>query len=270
MAGTPNDLDWSKLMEEALTVPGDLGRTYRRFHSYSVANQMLFHMQGMHEPVASYSRWKALGRQVVRGSKAKEVIVPVKVNVNVPSEETPEQEPVAKKRERVARLVGFKVVKAVFGLSDTEGPEIPEAPIPGWDLQTALGKLGITEVPFQHTNGNIQGHSNGMEFAVSPVAKNRTKTVFHEVGHIVLGHTAEDQIQEYQMHRGLLEFQAESTAYLVMNELGVMDDETASISRGYIAHWLHGENPPDTAIRQVFSAAERILAAGRVEPEVSE
>lgn len=49
-----------------------------------------------------------------------------------------------------------------------------------------------------------------------------------------------------------------------MNELGQLDEETASHSRAYILHWLDHEDPPEQAIRQVFTAADRILRAGRV------
>ncbi len=254
-------VDWSQLMAEALTAPGHLGNTYSRFHDYSLTNELLFLMQGVHEPIASYSRWKSLGRQVVKGARAKEVIVPVIVNENEPAAD---DETLDEKRQRVARLVGFKLVRAVFGLSDTEGAELPDVPTPGWDLQVALQQLGITEVPFDRTNGNIQGSSHGLEFAINPVAVNPTKTRFHELAHIVLGHTLPHHFEEYQTHRGIMEFQAEAAAYLVMNELEVMDDKTASVSRGYIRHWLGQEQPPDHAIRQVFTAADRILKAGRL------
>jgi len=258
MAG---ELDWPKLIETALTVEGSIGSTYSRLHDYSLANMLLFRMQGLNEPVAPYSRWQSLGRHVLRGARAKEVIVPVLVNGPAPPEET-----IDEKRERVARLVGFKVVRAVFGLSDTEGPEIPPVPTPGWDLQQALGKLAIHEGIFESTNGNIQGYSQGLEFAINPIAVNRTKTTFHELGHIVLGHTLPARHEEYATHRGIMEFQAESVAYLAMNELGQLDDETAEHSRGYIQHWLRDEQPPDKAIQQVFRATDAILRAGKVDP----
>lgn len=259
-------VDWSQLMEEALTAPGNLGNTYSRFWDYSLTNELLFFMQGVHEPVASYSRWKRLGRQVVRGSKAREVIVPIVIPEPAPEdEETPQEKP-EEKKEPIARIIGFKVVRAVFGVSDTTGKELPDVPTPGWDLQQALGKLGIREVPFESTNGNLQGYSHGLEFAINPVAVNRLKTTIHELGHIVLGHTLPHHYEEYQTHRGIMEFQAEATSYLVMNELELMDEETASTSRGYIRHWLGEERPPDQAIRQVFVAADRILRAGRVAP----
>ena len=58
-------VDWPKLLDEALTAPGNMGNVYSRFHDYSITNMMLFMLQGIHEPVASYSRWKSLGRQVL-------------------------------------------------------------------------------------------------------------------------------------------------------------------------------------------------------------
>jgi hypothetical protein len=52
----------------------------------------------------------------------------------------------------------------------------------------------------------------------------------------------------------------------MMNELEVMDDETASTSRAYIKHWLKDEQPPVQAIRQVFVVADRTLKSGRIDP----
>jgi len=78
----------------------------------------------------------------------------------------------------VARLIGFKVARAVFGLSDTTGPEILARPTPNWDLERALEKLGKHEAPFDLPDGNMQGYSHGLEFAINPIAVNRTKTVF--------------------------------------------------------------------------------------------
>jgi hypothetical protein len=208
-------LDWPGLLHEALTVPGSLSGVYDRFHDYSLANMLFFRIQGLREPVASYSRWRALGRQVVRGARAKEVIVPVVVN-----EKPAEAEPIEENREQVARLIGFKVVRAVFGLSDTEGPEIPPQPTPGWDYQQVLQKLGVREVPFDDTLGNLQGYSSGTEIAINPIAIRPTKTRFHELGHVVLGHTLPHSYEDYATHRGIKEFQAEAVAYLCMNELG--------------------------------------------------
>jgi hypothetical protein len=76
--------DWRHLLYQALTAPGNLGNTYSRFHDYSFTNEMLFFMQGIHEPVASCSTWKALGRTILVGDRRKEVIVPKIVKVLAP------------------------------------------------------------------------------------------------------------------------------------------------------------------------------------------
>jgi hypothetical protein len=219
---------------------------------------MLFRQQGIFEPVASYSTWQKLGRQVTKGQRANDVIVPVMIN------ETVADETDAEKRVRIARLIGFKVVPAVFGYSQTTGEEIAPRPTPGWDLATALERLGVRERPFDQTNGNMAGYSIGVEFAINPMAPNPTKTRFHEMGHILLGHTVAHGLEGESYHRGVQEFQAEGTAYLVMNELGVLDERTAEVSRGYIQHWLQDEKPSDQAVQHVFRAADAILRAGRV------
>ncbi len=265
MAGEQTKIEWAELLDEALTAPGNLGNVYSRFHDYSLTNMFLFMTQGIREPVASRSRWMQLGRHLVRGCHAKEVIVPVLVNEPAP-EPAPEDEPLEEKRERVARLIGFKVVRAVFALSDTDGPELPPMQLPTWDLPTALAKLAIRQVPFESTNGNLQGYSSGRDIAINPVAVHPAKTTFHELGHVVLGHTVASSLGEYAQHRGVMEFQAEATAYLAMNELELMDEETASHSRGYIRHWLNNEHPGDREIRLVFAATDQILKAGRVAP----
>jgi hypothetical protein len=46
---------------------------------------------------------------------------------------------------------------------------------------------------------------------------------------------------EYVTHRGVKVLGAEATAYLSMNELCQLDEETATHSRGYIQRWLAGE-----------------------------
>lgn len=91
-------------------------------------------------------------------------------------------------------------------------------------------------MPFDSTNGNLQGWSRGLQFAINPVPVNPMKTKFHEWGHIVLGHTIPHHFEEYQAHGGIMEFQAEATSYLLMNEFELMDEETAAHSRGYIRH----------------------------------
>jgi hypothetical protein len=242
-------IQWGELLEEALTMPGGLGNTYNRFYEYSFGNQILLYLQGMREPVNTYDRWQAMGRQVMKGSKAKSILRPIfaKVETNGVQEQ---------------KVRGFKMVKCLFGVSETEGDPLPEPTPREWSKERAIGKLGIREIPFTQLDGNLQGYSQGLDIAINPVAAYPFKTWLHEAGHIVLGHTTGEGMAEYRTHRGLMEFQAEGTAYLCANELEVTDQMDAAESRFYIQHWLQDERPDDRAIKQVFSATTAILKAG--------
>ena len=105
-------LEWQELIETALTAPGRMCDTYNRFYQYSFLNQLLVLMQGVREPVATYKRWQAIGRQVLKGSKAAEIVRPITI---------------AKKNddgEVEATFTRFKPVKCLFAYSQTEGEEL--------------------------------------------------------------------------------------------------------------------------------------------------
>ena len=248
------DLDWNALLQTAITAPGGVGNTYNRLYDYSFLNQMLLLMQGVEpQPVATYKRWQSLGRQVLKGSVAKEIVRPVVIEKKNDQGEKTGQ-----------KLVMFKAVRCIFGINDTEGPELPPVELPNWNLNDAERNLNITRIPYKIMEGNTQGYSLGRSYALNPLARNPAKTTLHEFGHIVLGHTAEPRMQDYLAHRGVWEFQAESTAYLTLNELGELPENQAYESRGYIQNWLAGQTPPAEAIREVFKATDTILKAGRL------
>jgi antirestriction protein ArdC len=197
-------------------MPGNVGDTYCRFHRYSFLNQLLLLEQGVIEPVATYDRWKQLGRQVLRGSKAKTIIRPIIVTKKDEAGETEDS------------FLRFKPVPSLFTLSETTGPELP-VEIPAWDLETLKQHLEVREGRFLSLDGNTQGYSSGGEYAINPTAKYPTKTLSHEIGHIVLWHPTEEERADYRQHRGLKEFQAEATAHLVTNELGIAIEEEATV-----------------------------------------
>jgi antirestriction protein ArdC len=247
------DIDWQQLIDVALNTRGSVGNVYNRFYEYSFLNQMLLRMQGVSEPVATYKRWQSLGRQVLRGSKAHAIVRPI-IAKRTNDEGLDE-----------SKVLGFKPVNCLFAVSQTSGEPLPPVELPGWELNTALRRLDIRQTSYELLDGNTQGYSLGREFAINPVAVDPVRTTFHEIGHIVLGHTAvtTEAVADGAMHRGEQEFQAEATAYLTLNELEQITPESASHSRGYIQHWLGSERPSDLAIRQVFSATDTILKAGR-------
>src|SRR5688572_2332603 len=112
-------------------------------------------------------------------------------------------------------------------------------------VSRAMSALAIRQVPFKSMDGNMQGYSVGQEFAINPVAVYPMKTRMHEIAHIALGHTTPEELAEYQLHRGHREFEAEGTAFLVVNELGQLNDDMARVSRGYVQGWLKDDRPTD-------------------------
>jgi len=244
------EVEWAALLETALTMPGSIGSTYNRFRTYSFGNQVALFMQGATGPVAPYKKWSELGRQVRRGSKAMAVQVPL-IYKEANKDGVLENQ-----------VKGFKWVNSVFELADTDGEELPPYEPAEWSRERALGTLGIQQVAFESMNGNSQGYSRGSEIAINPVAAYPLKTLMHELGHCVLKHTTPEGLAEYQTHRGLMEFQAEGTAYLTMNELNALDQMDPSESRAYIKHWLRDERPDNKSIQQVIKSVDTIIKAG--------
>lgn len=256
------EVDMRALITEALNAPGSMSGTYNRFYNYSFTNMIWLMLQGVREPVGPFGFWKSkMNRQVRRGEKAKTVLHPIIITKKDDS-----GAPELKDGKPVRILIGFKPRATVFGYSQTDGDEIEWPEIPAWDLKLALETLDIKQVPFKDLDGNTQGYSIERKFAVNPTAVHPWKTTFHEIAHIVLGHTTKDQVAEYKSHRGLFEFEAEAVAYLMAHEVE-LTDWNASESRAYIQSWLRSGSDDDQVtdrnIRRVFAAVNKILAAGR-------
>lgn len=253
------EVNWPRLLEEALTLEGSMSGIYERFVPYSFGNQMLLHMQGVEEPVNTFKRWADMGRQVLRGSKAKAIMVPLIYKTK--NEAGQDEE----------RLRGFKLKNCLFTVSDTEGDELPPAEPIDWSKPRAIGALALTEVPFTLLDGNIQGFSFDRNISVSPVAAYPMKTWLHEAAHIVSGHTTEAGLAEYRQHQGIYELEAEGSAYILVNELEITEQSDLAESRAYIRGWLGRDEAPDTSVRRIFKTSDTIIKAGRVAvPEVVE
>ena len=106
-------------------------------------------------------------------------------------------------------------------------------------------------------DGNCQGYSFERNVSVSPVAAYPMKTMFHEIGHVMLGHTTDNAGGESPCSRGVGEFQAESVAYLLAHELE-LSEWAPEESRAYIQHWLGDEQVTNAHIRAVFTAVDKI------------
>ncbi|AZZ51403.1 ArdC family protein [Rathayibacter festucae] len=260
----------AELLESILTVEGSFGDSYSRFHAYSLRNIGFLAMQGCPpEPVATFKRWQELGYHVKKGERAYSILRPITVKVKGDESETPPPPDAEPEQPKMMRR--FKVVRALFHYAQVAGEgELPPYVSPNWDEARALEALDVTEEPFRLYNGNVMGYAYDRTIAVSPVAPYPFKTKVHELGHVVAGHTddaSDDEDEREAMHQGVGEFQAESTAYLTLHQLGAEDQMDPSESRAYIQSYLRGHDPTEVEVRQVFNATDRIVRAGHIEAE---
>jgi antirestriction protein ArdC len=252
---------WSALLVEAVTKPGLIMKAYSAFHPYSCANQMLAFFQiqrrGLRPgPLNTFPKWKELGRFVKRGERALTLCMPI----------------TCKRREENSNeehtFTSFVYKARWFTLSQTDGQELEPITIPEWDAERAMKALNIERVPFDHTDGNVQGFSRGRRIAINPLAQLPFKTLFHELAHSLI-HSDEGDFADAEMTpRSLCEVEAESVALLCCESLGL---EGADYARGYIQHWLsrgrasNAEAIPEKSAQKIFRAADQIIRAGRSE-----
>ncbi|MDP3720750.1 MAG: ArdC-like ssDNA-binding domain-containing protein [Acidobacteriota bacterium] len=260
MTKTTEAPTFSQLFATIVEQPGIIHEAFSRFHNYSLGNQILAWFQCTQRgitpgPIATYSAWQGMGRQVRKGEKALVLCQPVTVKKK--AEEPEGQE---------AAFTLFTYRAKWFALAQTEGASY-EAALPAtWSKTQALAALDVTEVPFAHTDGNCHGYAIGRSVAVSDIAPMPFAVLAHELAHVVLGHTSEGQCSDTtdRTPRALREVEAESVAMLVVGSLG---ESGLEYCRGYVQHWLKGGTIPERSIQKIFKAADTILRAGRQEPE---
>jgi len=248
--------DWSAMLAEAVTQPGIISKCYGTFHGYSLGNQALAYSQCSARnipigPIATYKKWSELGRHVSKGQKAIALTMPVTIS---------KKDDAGEKTGDVFQL--FTLRNNWFVLSQTEGSEyVNEVPTPTWDKAKALEALNITEVGFAVADGNCQGYATGRNIAVNPVAVLPHKTRFHELAHVVLGHTTEGQCADSETTpKNIREVEAEGVAYILCS---LLDLPGLVESRGYLQSWLQGEQISDKSAQKIFGVADKILKAGQ-------
>src|SRR5215468_7762595 len=135
------EIQFRQLLEEAVTKPGTILRAYSLFWNYSLGNQILALIQANNRgialgPIASFNRWKELGRHVKRGEKAIELCMPVTCKRTVKEQNTDGQE-----SETEIKFKRFVFRRNWFMLSQTEGTTFQIPAIPAWDRTRALKTL---------------------------------------------------------------------------------------------------------------------------------
>ena len=149
-----------------------------------------------------------------------------------------------------------------FVLAQTDGADVPPLPIPNWIRERALEVLDIKEIPFDVPDGNVLGFARKRDIAVSPVNPMPHKTLFHELAHVLLGHTMEGEQADTEVTpRNLRECEAEAVALLCCAALNLPGIENC---RGYIQNWWGSGNPiPERSAQRILKVADQILKAGQ-------
>lgn len=256
---------WSALLVEAVNKAGLIMKAYSNFHSYSLGNQLLAlvqcQMRGLQPgPINTFPKWRELGRHVRRGERALMLCMPITCKRR---DETTDE--VA---DGEHTFTSFVYKARWFVLTQTEGEDLQPQVTPEWGATRALAALAIDQIPFDGTDGNCQGFARKRQIAINPVAQLPHKTLFHELAHVVIGHTAEaDFADTEKTPRNLREVEAEAVALLCCESLEL---EGADYCRGYLQNWLYqgvgfdASAIPEKSAQKIFRAADQILRAGRV------
>jgi hypothetical protein len=253
-----NQTKWTELLQQAVSQPGLILKAYSAFHGYSLGNQIAAMVQCYQReiepgPINTYPGWQKLNRQVKKGEKAIWLCMPLTRKMKD-----------EKSNDEQIVITNFVWKPHWFVLSQTNGEPIAMPEMPEWSKDRALAALGIQEIPFTTTDGNVQGYAQKREVAISPVAAMPHKTLFHELAHVELGHTAETSFTDSERTpRSLREAEAEAVAMLLCESLSLPG---AEFCRGYIQNWLKGDVIPEKSAMKIFGAADRILKAGKSDP----
>jgi hypothetical protein len=215
--------------------------------------------------MATFMGWKSKGRHVRKGEKAITLCQPVTCKRQSNPDTLLVRDCSEGDDSNVATFTRFVYWPHWFVLSQTDGADCPPAVMPGWAQDQALGALGIVEEPFTAMDGNCQGYARHRTIAVSPVAELPHKTRFHELAHVVLGHTSETALDVTDAQitpRSLREIEAEAVALVCLEALALPGAEHC---RGYIQHWNSertSEPISERSAQRIFKAADQILKAG--------
>lgn len=231
------------------------------FHAYSFNNLLLILSQRPDATaVAGFRAWQAKGRQVAKGEHA------IRIFGYRQQKVTEEDD----NGEEVEKSIARFPILSVFDIGQTE-------PIEGAPDNSSLTRqlvgtndFGIVDALSDYLSGQgwtiqhrgFPGATNNgytkpderlvvLKESLSP--EHAAKTMIHEAAHIELGHI--EDMAEYVQHRGLMETEAESVAYVVAGMLGI---DTSAYSIGYIAGWS------DANTDLIKSTATRVLRTAHI------
>ena len=278
---------------------GSEWRSYLKFqsslHAYSANNVWLIcgqHAaafdQGLVDTpwptyIAGFNTWKALGRSVDKGQHGYQILAPNRRAARVATDAAghartlghDEAPAVGESLETRRVLKGFRI-ELVFAVEQTTGNPLPEPPMPKlldgqapdglWD--NIIGQISdrgyaVHLVPSADAIGGANGrttwHPPLVEVRSDMDEAARTKSLIHELGHVLLHDPA---AFEGRIHpaRGLKEVEAESVAFIVADAHGMATDD---YSFPYVAAWAgeDGAKAVRATASRVASAAQSIIEA---------
>ncbi|WP_407343551.1 ArdC family protein [Pengzhenrongella phosphoraccumulans] len=281
--GLQSSADWQRALATAA-----------HFHRYSFVNSLLIassHARAFQaglvsdpvpEVVAGYATWKALGRQVIAGQHGHTILCPRNRTIHEAVTPDGERRPIdrgatpAPGETAVTRrnVVGW-TTGTVFSLSQTDGAVLPLAPRPvllegqapaglwaGLAQQVRVAGFELADVAnaavLDGANGVTDFGSRQLRVRADMDPAARTKTLSHELGHVVLHapHIVAGQLVGPSVPRHVSEVEAESVAYLIGAAHGMT---TTAYTLPYVASWAGGADPAAT----VRATAERVVRAAR-------
>lgn len=242
-------------------------KTMSKFHNYSFNNTILIASQRpTATKVAGYTAWqKDFNRQVKKGEKGIRIFCPIKRSYDTENENG--------ETEHV-EYTGFRVA-SVFDLSQTE--QIPDKPVVQLDYVTDLtGSVDnynkiieqlkmISPVPVEFqttlTDGEMDGYysrANDKIVIKNSMSEEMTvKTLIHEIAHAILHNSKRIEREELELSKTDKEVEAEATAYVVANYLGL---DTSNYSVPYIAGWINKEdNTVINHLNSIRTAANQMI-----------
>ena len=219
---------------------------------YSARNVMLLRKQlPTVSRVATFAKWKNLGRYIVSGpGSGLKILRPLNVKKLVKENGEDKEKDV---------FAGFTFM-TVFDISQTEGTPIPEfLPALGNDdkglyniLKECMIESGIAVTEKQVCFGGAYGVSFGkrVEIKIADLIS-MFSTLVHEYGHEILHKGSENP----NLSKGFKECQAEATAYIVMKHYGF---ET-QFCVDYIKHWGNSAKEVGQNLEAITKASKLII-----------
>lgn len=285
ISGLQSSDDWLRYLE-----------LQSKLHNYSAGNVLLITVQhhlafeegrvptSVPSSVASFERWKQLGRQVDKGQRGYAIFAPMRGmrrtatdpagNTRILRRGDEAAPGEVEARSQVMR--GFTVEK-VFALEQTSGDPLPEPPRPqllhgeapkglGAAVRTLVEARGYTvdTVPDAAAIGGANGVTSFTDKRVLVRADMddaaMVKTLIHEAGHVLMHDPAHDELGA-KLPRGHQEVEAESVAFIVARVHGM---DTGDYTFPYVLTWAADHNAPaDDPEKVVAKTAQRVADIAR-------